>query len=415
MARQCRRQLVFSMMVPFVLVAGCGGGGGDVIPPFSLYFSVAVADLNGDSRLDIASCYTFIAGPPPHPGYVAVNLQDPARPGTFLPATAYSVGNDPVEIAIGDLNGDGQDDLVTANTVTHVSGIGDRTVSVLLQDGTGTGHFLPATDFHIANIPESVAIGDMNDDNLPDLAVGNRGGVSLLFQDPGNPGVFLPETLIDVGGAVADVAIEDLDGDGLLDLVASESGDVRVLLQVATAPGTFSGPVIYAAGEQPSGVAIADLDGDVRPDLAVANHGTPSGVDPSVSVLLQNIGAPGTFLAATNYPTMFRPGVVAIADLDGDSRPDLAVSNGGSLSGICPPNCSLLGSVSVLLQDPTMPGGYQAATNYITDDQVLSVTTGDMNDDGKPDLVLAYGDGVVIQFQDPAAAGEFMTATAIPK
>ena len=132
-------------------------------------------------------------------------------------------------------------------------------------------------------------------------------------------------------------------------------------------------------------------------------------------MLLQAIGAPGAFLAATNYPTFSHSSDVAVADLDGDSRPDLAVSNSGGLSGICPPNCGLLGSASVLLQDPTLPGGYQAATNYMTDHQVLSVATGDMDDDGRPDLVLSYGDGVVIQFQNPAAAGDFMVATPIPR
>ncbi len=412
---------------------GCGGGSGSSGSGGSggsggssgLYSSVAVADLNGDGKPDIVTCFSTVAGPPPHPGFVAVYLQDPASPGTFLPAVTYSVGNDPVSVAIGDLNGDGKPDIVTANTITATSGAGSSNVSVLLQDPTGTGHFLPATNYATGQAPTSVAIGDLNGDGRPDLAVADLSGISVLFQNPSVPGSFLPRITLSVGSPTASAAIGDLNGDGKPDLVAAaaDSGPGRptiasavVLLQNPTMPGTFSAPTSYGAGLQPIWVAIADLNGDGKADLALANLGSPEdGRTASVSVLLQDPAVPGRFLAATNYSTDIRSSVVAIADLNGDGKPDLAVANTGALAGGCPPNCSTSGSVSVLLQDPTLPGRFQAATNYTANRQVLSVAIGDMNGDNKPDLVIANDDGIVIRFQDPANPGAFLAPTVITK
>lgn len=410
--RRSRRYILRMLVLAFVACTiladdGCGGGVGSVIPPFSFYSSVAVGDLNGDGKPDIATCFAFVAGAPPHPGSVAVYLQDPAHPGTFLPPATYSVGNDPEWIAIGDLNGDGKLDIVTANSILNANGLGSSNVSVLLQDPARPGQFLAATDFATGKVPVSVAIGDLNGDGKPDLAVADTSGISLLFQDPSHPGSFLSATTLSVGSAASSVAIGDLDGDQKPDLVATTEAGVAVLLQNTTMPGTFSTPTTYGAGLQPSGVAIADLDRDGKPDLAVANR-SPNGGTGSVSVLLQNSAAPGTFLAATNYNTGILSSVVAIADLNGDGRADLAVANNVSRG-------SFDGSLSVLLQDPASPGHFQATTNYPGTDQVLSVVAADMNGDNRPDLVIAQSGGIVIRFQDRANPGAFLPITVITK
>ena len=120
------------------------------------------------------------------------------------------------------------------------------------------------------------------------------------------------------------IAIGDLNGDRVPDLAVanSESDNVSILLGVGD--GTFADAAHYAAGDRPWSVAIGDLDGDQVPDLAVANQG--SYPEPGNASVLVGRGD-GTFAAAAHYGAGFGPSSVAIADLDGDQVPDLAVAN----------------------------------------------------------------------------------------
>lgn len=398
--------VVVSSLVMLVGCGGLGGGYGD-IGPIPSYWSVAVGDLNGDGRMDIANCFSILNSSQPNAGFVAVNLQDPVTPGKFLTPATYRVDADPLWIAIGDLNGDGKLDIVTANAVGGPNATGPNDVSVLLQDASNPGKFLPASTYATGNYPESVAIGDLNGDGKPDLAVADNSGLSVLVQDPAKPGSFLPRSTLNIGSGTSSVAIGDLNGDGKLDLIAT-STNVLVLLQNPSVPGVFSVPVSYAAGHQPDAVAVADLNGDGKPDLAVSNLGSPDGlITDGVSVLLQNPSTPGTFLAATNYARSLATLFVASADLNGDGNADLAV---GSFANI----------VSVLLQDPGSPGQFQPATNYSgTDDnsklEISSLAIADMNGDSKPDLVIDEAFGVAILFQNPSTPGAFLPATGVPQ
>jgi hypothetical protein len=326
-------------------------------------------------------------------------LQAANDPGNFVPPVTYDVGNDPVALIAGDLNGDGRPDLVSVNTIMNADGTGSSSVSVLLQDPANPGQFFPATDYPTGFTPVAAAVGDLNGDGRPDIAVSDTTGISILLQSSSGAGQFLPYITIPVpSGGTSAVAIADLNGDGKSDIIATAS-DLNIFMQDPASPGSFLAPVHYPVGAQPCAIAVRDFNADGRVDLAIANLGSADGTSPSsMSILLQNPASVGTFLPATNYATDVRSWTIASADLNGDGMPDLAVGNMGSFNG---------SSLSVLLQDPAHPGTFQTATNYVENGIVSWVTAGDIDGDGRQDLVIVSSD-LEIRLQDPSNPGTFM-------
>lgn len=319
--------------------------------------SVAIADLNGDGKPDLAAANVFSDN---------VSILLGTGTGTFGAATTFAVGPHPTSVAIADLNGDGKPDLAVAN-------FHGGSVSILL--GTGTGAFGAATNFPAGGNPFSVAIGDLNGDGKPDLAVtlvNVLDAVSVLLGT--GTGGFGAATIFVAGGTPESVAIGDLNGDGKPDLAVANfyTNNVSVLLNTTPPAGatpSFSA-ANFAGGTGPISVAIADLNGDSKPDLAVANH-----VSSNVSILLGT--GTGAFGAATNFAVAWIPLSVAIADLNGDGQPDLAVSTNNG--------------VSILLG--TGAGAFGAATDFAVGTGLGSVAIADLNGDGKPDLAATHNSG----------------------
>jgi len=217
---------------------------GNFLPRASLGIgsgSVAMGDLDGDLLVDLAATSA-------NTGVVRISLQDPTTPGTFLPAVEYPAGDQPIHVAIGDLDGDTLPDLAVAN-LGEPDGGGNRGVSVLLQDQTTPGNFLTATDYIMGDSAYEVAIGDLNDDGRSDLAVaGQNAGsddwnwarVYVLFQDPATPGSFFPPVGYKLDGVGTNsVAIGDLNEDTFNDILAAASEKVYILFQDSANPGTF--------------------------------------------------------------------------------------------------------------------------------------------------------------------------------
>ncbi|WP_273455337.1 FG-GAP-like repeat-containing protein [Nevskia ramosa] len=416
----------------FVLAASPAVGGGPQ--------SVAVGDFNGDGKPDLATANNS--------GDTVSILRNNTAPGaasaSFILAASPAVGDQPASVAVVDFNGDGKPDLAVAN-------YNSNTVSIL-RNGTATGaasaSFTLVGSPAVGINPQSVAVGDFNGDGKPDLVTANLGSdsISVLRNNTAtgaSNASFELSTRPAVGRSPASVAVGDFNGDGKPDLVVTNAGSTTVsILRNRTLPGATNASFSVAAGPAVGtgsfSVAVGDFNSDGRPDLAVANqtsdsvstllNGTlpvaatasfssqrfalPTSADSLVDLAVADFNGDGKRdLATANFDqtasivlnttvpgavsTRFvhgaslavgrNPMAVAAADFNGDGKPDVAVVNGGSSS-----------NVSVFF-NRTAPGATSASFTLAASPAVGSgpqaVAVGDFNGDGKPDLATANGGG----------------------
>ncbi len=336
------------------------------------------------------------------PGLQSTQLLDHPQAATLDLANAvvYGSGGYAQWVTVADVNGDGKPDLIVADGCSSLGSSCPQqgTVSVLLGNGDGT--FQAAATYNSGGIlPEAVAVADVNHDGKPDLLVGNLCG-NTRECDQGIVGVLLGNgdgtfqavvTYSTVGYGVLSLTVADVNGDGKPDVIASNlqtstgpEGQVAVLL--GNGDGTFQPAVTYdSGGTEAISVAVADVNGDNKLDLVVSNecgsNDECGAVDGTVGVLFGN--GDGTFQPATAYSSGgLYSGSVAVADLNGDGKPDLLVTNGCHSF-----NCSSSGTVAVLLG--AGQGTFESAALYPTggtNSGFLAVK--DVNGDGKLDVVV---------------------------
>lgn len=375
----------------FQPAVGYGSGGTDVV----------VADVNGDSKLDLLVA-TQCADSNCTTGSVAVLLGN--GDGTFQPAVTYvSGGFSNFAVAVADVNGDGKPDLLTSNYCVDNNCSTDGSVGVLLGNGDGT--FQPVVTYDSGGLfTVAVVVRDVNEDGERDLLVANNcadsncttGSVGVLLGN--GDGTFRAAVTYGSGGYAADsIATADVNGDGKPDLIVANSiciplgvcgsGSVGVLL--GNGNGTFQPVVTYdSGGFSAASVAVGDFDGDGNPDLFVANTCTADGpfecITGSVGVLTGN--GNGTFRTAVSYNSGGNGAAsVSTADVNADGAQDLIVANAcGDGGGY---GCTM-GSLGVLLNNSNRT--FYAARNYGSGGyEADSVAVADLNGDGKLDLVVA--------------------------
>ena len=364
--------------------------------------SVQVVDVNGDGKPDLV-----VANIVDNTVSVLLNTTVPgASTPSFAPQQTFLTGNSPISVVATDLNGDGKPDMVIANA-------GDNTVSVLFNStptGATSANFAAQPTFSTGIGTFFVTTGDINSDGKPDLIVVNNSGVAVLVNTtaPGAAsGSFTAQHTFAAGLSPWSAAASDVNGDGKVDLIVANYNDntVSVLLNT-TAPGatvpSFAALQISPVGSGPRSVAVADVNGDGKPDLIVTNS-----IGGSVSILL-NTNVPGAnllrFAPAVTFASGQIPNAVSVADVNGDGKPDLVVANQGT------------NTVSVLL-NTTATGGASvpsfAAQQQFTDANLNAVTAADVNGDGKPDLIMANsGNNTVSVLPNTTPPGAVSTSFA---
>jgi hypothetical protein len=234
---------------------------------FATPVAVAIADVDGDGRLDVVVANAQISA-------ISVLRGDGAG-GLGLP-TSFDVGEVPSALAVSDVNGDGSPDVVTASSSSN-------TLTVLLSDGHG-GFRAPQTIRGGAWFsPVSVAIAEMNGDDELDLVVANysSSSVAVLIGD-GRGGFTVPSSPFAVDQGPRAVAIGDLNGDGKLDAAVPSYFASTVSALLGDDQGGFASASSYPSTFGSPAIAIGDLNGDGKPDIVVADEGS------TVSVMINS-------------------------------------------------------------------------------------------------------------------------------
>ena len=364
--------------------------------------SIASGDFNGDGRLDLA--VANVGGDSVSIFSQGANGRFPAAPGATLQGVAVVAPlSDPYAVRAVDIDADGDLDLVAA-------GHGSNDVVIWTQ-GSGGAFSTVVPSVGGLNAPSDVVGADLNADGRMDLVVANTGAnrVTIYFRTilgtyPAAPSISLGNAST---GSPVSVAVADLDRDGDLDVVSANAATNTVTIWYATGPGAFSpAPSVVLGGagitQGPSSVAIGDLDGDGRPDIACANL-----AGNSLCVFLQQpaggfLGTPTFTLATSGYP--IAPARLEISDVNGDGWRDLVAADGGNdltawmwqpANGRFAPQPIVLGS-NGSLASPT------------------SVVAADFDGDGNVDLAATNGGGDdVAVFQQIGGASYDLTAADV--
>lgn len=353
----------------------------------------------------------------------------------------------PIDVVIGDMNGDQRPDIVSANRSFPLG----RSVGVWLA--LSDGSFAPGEVYNAGIDCEGVAIGDFDGDQDLDVAVTVRrspaNGIDILLNN--GAGVLTHHASLVVGSYLIDIQIADVSGDGLADLVAADINGARVAVLRNLGGAAFAAPIYLPVGTRPIYLSVADFNGDQNLDIAASVQGGGGSV-----AILRNLGG-GTFAPAVHLPvpdfeggneidavdvdgdgavdivlaqqtykriavyrnqgdgTFAAPllstgpadNIVAIAsgDFDGDDVVDVALSTS---SGYFPNGDPRPGYACVMRG--VGDGTFLGPLPWLAGDSPLSIAAGDLTGDGRPDMVVGvYQNEVIRVYRNntaPAASGD---------
>ena len=299
--------------------------------------AVAVGNFNGDANQDLI----VSNGGADNIGVLLGNGN-----GTFTnaPNSPFATGDAPFHAVIGNFNGDAHSDFAVAL-------LGDSAIRIYLGNGNGTftqsGSAIPAGTF-----TSFLALGDFNEDNFQDVAAVSRLSSNMFVFLGNGTGAFSQAAGSPYGTGVAPmvVATDDVNFDAHLDLVVANESNANTFVFLGNGSGGFGSPTTLNKGQLPTHLAVADFNGDNRPDIATSDAG-----DAAVTILLNTCTA--------CFPITVNPATIASGTAGSNySQIFSATSTGGTgpysfnLTGTLPTGLTF--SVDTLSGTPTQTGSF---------------------------------------------------------
>jgi large repetitive protein len=325
---------------------------------------MALGDLDGDGKTDIA--FTNRGQYTNQNAVSIVRNTSTTTTVSFDPKIDFLI-NDPASVAISDIDGDGKLDFAATN-------ISDGTVSIFRNTGSPGAMSFAVPVVLKASGANGIVIGDIDGDGKPDIAL-SGGGVNV-FRNLSDSGYidFAKPVTFSVGGGI--IVSNDLNRDGKPDLFTTSwnSNNIAIMTNNSTKGTIAFAATINQAANAPYYIAAGDIDGDGKPDIAYTD------ITGSKASVLLNTGTAGaiTFTAGGSFNAGSSPTSIALADLDGDGKLDMGVSQIDFNLSVFK-NTSSMGTVSFSAKQD-YGGGDWRGENIIV--------IGDINGDGRPDPIV---------------------------
>ncbi|MFA6468910.1 MAG: LamG-like jellyroll fold domain-containing protein [Bacteroidota bacterium] len=327
-------------------------------------YGMFIADIDNDGKPDL------VTGNESSNGMNVV--RNTSTSGSFSFATPLNFSTSPysgLDVAVGDIDGDGKLDVLSAQVN------GDR-FSIFRNTSTSGSVSMAARMDYTLTAAHGSAIGDLDGDGKPEVVVANNSGNQItVYKNSSTPGTISISSVLSLtsGSGPREVHLSDFDGDGKLDIAAVcyNAGGISVFRNTSSV-GTVSFNAKQDMSASCFGMAIGDLTGDGKPEIAAA-----CGSGGYVRVF-QNTSAAGaiTFGAGVNYAAPANR-TITIGDFSGDGKPDIASNSASS-------------SVSILKNNFTsgtlITSSFAAEVAYAIGSNTWNLRSADLDGDGKMDI-----------------------------